>query len=273
MTTTTMAARAAQRPARPALTWWTLATLAAAIALLVYMQVFLVRALMPPIALMFGVPALIFAALVGAIRRPWAPVLGALYWLLFLAANAPYLGHDLAHPEFFSNFSFSVTLLIPAVAGVAAGIGAAVQNYRARGSASPETDGRRVPRWFSSGLLALAALGLGAILVAAIAPAGASTGVSAETLAGLPALTSAQHQFDQTELRAKAGETVALRLENQDAAGHSFDIDELDIHVSMPPGQPALALFKVSTPGTYTFYCSVPGHRDAGMVGTLIVEP
>ena len=270
MTTTTMARPATASRSLTALAKWTVGSLVVGTLLLIYMQVFLVRAFMPPIALMFGIPALIFAALVAGIRRRWAPLLGSLYWLLFIAANAPYLGHDLAHPEFFSGFSFSVVLLLPAMAGLAAGIGATMQNYRAGEAGAVE---KSIPRWFSVGLTASAALGLGAILTAAIARSSASAGVSAETLASLPAVTTLNHQFGQSELRAQVGQTVALRLDNQDASGHSFDIDELDLHVSMPPGQAALALFKADTAGTYTFYCAVPGHREAGMVGTLIVEP
>ena len=97
--------------------------------------------------------------------------------------------------------------------------------------------------------------------------------MSAEALAQLPALRTEHYRFDQPEIRTKVGQTVALRLENNDTGGHSFDIDELNVHAPMPAGKPALALFTPNKPGTNTFYCDVPGHRDAGMVGTLIVEP
>jgi plastocyanin len=91
--------------------------------------------------------------------------------------------------------------------------------------------------------------------------------------AQLPALVSRRDSFDRAELRTKVGETVALRLENSDTERHYFDIDEFDVHVPISTGTPALALFTPSAPGSYTFYCHVPGHTEAGMVGTLIVEP
>ncbi|HEX6386536.1 MAG TPA: cupredoxin domain-containing protein [Anaerolineae bacterium] len=92
-------------------------------------------------------------------------------------------------------------------------------------------------------------------------------------LAELPAITTAGFSFDQPEIRVRAGETVALRLDNAHSVPHSFDIDELGVHVEMPAGQSSLALFKAPPPGTYTYYCQIPRHREHGMEGTLIVEP
>ena len=63
-----------------ALAKWTVATRLAGVALLVYRQIFQVRGFMPPIALLFGVPALIFAALAAGIRRCWARCTGFFFW-------------------------------------------------------------------------------------------------------------------------------------------------------------------------------------------------
>ena len=65
----------------------------------------------------------------------------------------------------------------------------------------------------------------------------------------------------------------AVVVENYDKIEHSFDIDELGLHVPMIQNQNSLGLFKVAKSGTYTFYCAVPGHRESGMVGTLVVAP
>lgn len=93
----------------------------------------------------------------------------------------------------------------------------------------------------------------------------------------MPTVKTEGFAFDQKEIRVKAGETVALKLSNEDTTAHSFDIDELDVHAPMPSDQIGLALFRPTEPGTYTFYCAIPGHADVekgtGMIGTLIVEP
>jgi hypothetical protein len=50
---------------------------------------------------------------------------------------------------------------------------------------------------------------------------------------------------------------------------HSFN-GEFNLHVSMTPGKPSLALFKAGAPGTDTFCCGPLGHYE---LGTLVVEP
>jgi uncharacterized cupredoxin-like copper-binding protein len=49
-------------------------------------------------------------------------------------------------------------------------------------------------------------------------------------------------------------------------------VDAKDIHAEMPMKGKTTLTVSPSRLGTYVLYCGVPGHEDAGMVGTLIVE-
>jgi plastocyanin len=230
----------------------------------VILQVLIVQALIVPLTIIM-VLTLVIAG-VCATRWRWAPLLAVLWVVVSVVPGGePYI-YNLTHPAETGTFTVTlvslVLLLITVVAGVAAT--ASGERHTAEGHA---------PRWFRGFLVGTAAFTLGASLVAMIPPPDATAGVSAEALGQLPALVAGRNTFDQAELRAKVGETVALRLENRDTQTHSFDIDAFSVHVPMPSGKPALAIFTPTTPGAYTFYCRIPGHREAGMVGTLIVEP
>jgi len=224
----------------------------------------LVRTLIPPLVIIMALTLVV--AGVCATRWRWAPLLAVLWSIASIIPGLDPYTYNLTHPAETPGFIATLVGLALSIITVVAGVAATVSGERQAAEG-------RAPRWLSSFLIGTATFVLGASLVAAIPPSDATTGVSAEALAQLPALTAMPNRFDQTELRAQVGETVALRLENSDPEQHYFDIDEFDVHVPLPSGKPALALFKPTTPGTYSFYCHVPGHREAGMVGTLIVEP
>jgi len=78
-------------------------------------------------------------------------------------------------------------------------------------------------------------------------------------------------EFTPKEITVKAGEPVTIALKAQDIL-HDFTIDNPKVHVAASPGETGTGGLMIDKPGRYTFYCSVAGHRSAGMEGTVIVE-
>ena len=148
----------------------------------------------------------------------------------------------------------------------------------------------------------LSLMALGTLITVAIACGGDSEGDEAGTAADVAqtadllagsvpesalSLKARDIAFDRNELAATTGEVFAIVLENTGLLLHDFTIDEIpadvsavgqqrpsrsDVHVPLPRDAQERLLLRVTRPGEYTFYCSVPGHRQAGMEGTLLVR-
>jgi nitrite reductase (NO-forming) len=79
-------------------------------------------------------------------------------------------------------------------------------------------------------------------------------------------------RFDPTTVTITAGDTVNLALVNDGRAFHDLTIPALGFLLDAEAGGETSGSLTVDEPGTYEFECSVPGHAEAGMRGTLIVE-
>ena len=79
-------------------------------------------------------------------------------------------------------------------------------------------------------------------------------------------------QFDPTAITVAANTATTITLINKGATAHTFDIDELNVHSGeIQPGATASVTINAA-PGQYQYYCAIPGHKEAGMVGTLTVQ-
>jgi plastocyanin len=80
--------------------------------------------------------------------------------------------------------------------------------------------------------------------------------------------------YDTTTLSAKPGK-VTIDFTNPSAIPHNVVIEDesgKELAGFEPLAEGEESESAELEPGTYTFYCSVPGHREAGMEGTLTVE-
>lgn len=108
-------------------------------------------------------------------------------------------------------------------------------------------------------------------------------------------VTMTEFGFEPNVIQTVAGSPVELTLVNKGAIEHDFVIEvipvadvsssnsgehhmstdehsEYDLHTSTAAGETSTLTFTPTEPGTYQIICSVPGHKDAGMTGELIVK-
>jgi uncharacterized cupredoxin-like copper-binding protein len=139
----------------------------------------------------------------------------------------------------------------------------------------------------SAAAAALAVAGCGGSSASSGSSASTSTATSVAAATPPPAASSGGGQtvdvdadpggalkFTQTTLHAKAGK-VTLDMLNASGVPHSIAVEgngvDKDSTATVSGGKHATVTASLK-PGTYTFYCPVPGHKQAGMVGKLIVR-
>ncbi|MBI3287088.1 MAG: hypothetical protein HYZ68_03475 [Chloroflexi bacterium] len=81
--------------------------------------------------------------------------------------------------------------------------------------------------------------------------------------------------FAPSEFTLKAGEKVRFLVTNDGAVDHTFHVllDGEEQGIDVPVGAGNVP-FEFSAPqaGTYEVICVVPGHKELGMVASLVVE-
>jgi plastocyanin len=77
--------------------------------------------------------------------------------------------------------------------------------------------------------------------------------------------------FDPEELTIPADTEVTIHAINSGALPHTFTITDVADTGEVAAGASADVTLNLPA-GEYEYFCAVPGHKDGGMVGTLIVE-
>ena len=84
-------------------------------------------------------------------------------------------------------------------------------------------------------------------------------------------VTASEFAFAPSQLRLAGPGELTVTLDNTGVVEHDLVIEGIDGRALAKAGETASGIFQLDRPGTYTYYCSIPGHRDAGMEGTLAV--
>ena len=153
------------------------------------------------------------------------------------------------------------SIALPATLGTTAVVGlvAAAGFLLSRGN---PTAGKRGSR-------AVAAAGL-VVILGVTAIAGATASGRSTTAAGDLMISATNARFSTSTLTADHG-TITVDFTNNDLFWHTFTVTALGVDIRAPvKGHQRLSFS--AAPGTYEFFCAIPGHRRIGMQGTLVIR-
>ncbi len=85
---------------------------------------------------------------------------------------------------------------------------------------------------------------------------------------------ASEFKYETAMSEVEAGEPFSIQIQNLGFLEHDITFagleDEFGLHVQ--PGESNIGTFSIHEAGEYVYYCTVPGHRQAGMTGTLMVS-
>ncbi len=114
----------------------------------------------------------------------------------------------------------------------------------------------------------VAALVVAAMVLTACGGSSAGSGGGSQNIT----VTATEFKFDPATITVKAGDKVTLTLNNKGTLEHTFVQPDLNINLKAAAGQSASTTFTATKAGSYQVVCDVPGHKEAGMVGTIVVQ-
>ena len=82
-----------------------------------------------------------------------------------------------------------------------------------------------------------------------------------------------EYAFSPSTITVKVGQPVQITFKNNGTFPHNLTIADLNVGTkTITPGQEDTITFTPTKAGSFPFICTVLGHADKGMKGTLIVQ-
>ena len=160
-----------------------------------------------------------------------------------------------------TNGAGLAALVFPAALGVTSLVGLLAALAAIIRRANPTADG--------TAALSISVVAVGALVLLLGAGALADVARAQRAPTGI-ALESWNARFSTNAIETQGGQ-VTVRLANRDLFWHTFTIDALGVDLRVPVNAEQSVTF-TAAPGTYTFYCAIPGHESIGMRGTLTIH-